>query len=101
MITDAKGQVGGYDTTEAVRKRLAAESRSFKCATCGETNEDIIKASEERAKEMETGDEEVEVPEELNLGFKDEMEAKKNKQQADEDSETAELAEGFADIEKR
>lgn len=95
MVTDARGQVGGYDTTEAVRKRLASESRSFKCATCGETNESIIKASEERAKETETAAEEVQVPEELNLGFKDEMEAKKNKQENDNDSETAELAEGF------
>lgn len=98
METDAQGQLGGYDTTEAVRRRLAGESKSFKCATCGETNENIIKASEQRAKELETFGEEVQVPEELNMGFRDEMESRgagQQQQQALEDEETAELAEGF------
>lgn len=94
MDTDARGQLGGYDTTEAVRKRLAGESLAFKCATCGMTNSEIIKASEERAKESSSSSDEVKIPDELNMGFKDELEANKKKQ-AEEDAEAAEVAEGF------
>ena len=102
METDSKGQLGGLDTTDAVRKRLATESRGWRCSACGgRTNEDIIKECEDaaRAAEAEAGEgsskaNEVEVPPELSMGFKDEME-KKAAAQAVEDAETAELAEGF------
>lgn len=103
METDARGQLGGYDTTEAVRRRYASESPSYRCAACGRTNAEIIRESEELAKQASsTSAQDVQVPEELNMGFRDEMEAAaaKNKEQqqqnqADEDAETAELAEGF------
>lgn len=95
METDARGQLGGYDTTEAVRRRLASESTSYKCPTCGRTNSEIIKESEELAKEASTAAEDVQVPDELNMGFRDEMEASKEERSAEEDKETAELAEGF------
>lgn len=94
METDARGQLGGYDTTEAVRRRLAGDSPSYKCPVCGRTNNEIIKESEELAKEASTAGQDVHVPEELSMGFRDEMEASKKKQ-AEEDEETAELAEGF------
>ena len=102
METDARGQLGGYDTTDAVRRRYASESPSYKCPACGKTNAEIIRESEELAKQTSsTSAQDVQVPEELNMGFRDEMEAaaarnkEQQQQQADEDAETAELAEGF------
>lgn len=117
METDSKGQLGGLDTTDAVRKRLATESRGWRCNGCGgRTNEDIIKECEDaaHAAEAEAGEgssrtKDVEVPPELSMGFKDEMEKKaaaasaagaagasiEATAQAMEDAETAELAEGF------
>ncbi|KAI7784761.1 ubiquitin-conjugating enzyme [Diaporthe eres] len=117
METDSKGQLGGLDTTDAVRRRLATESRGWRCNACGgRTNEEIMKECEEAAKaaEAEAGEgsskaSEVEVPPELSMGFKDEMEKNtaaaaaggsaggsiEATAQAMEDAETAELAEGF------
>ena len=87
--------MGGYDTTDEVRKSLAAESPAFKCSMCNKSNREIIKECEERAK-AEGPSEEVQVPEELNMGFKDEMEAKKKAGESkDEEEEGAQLAEGF------
>lgn len=95
METSAAGQLGGYDTTDEVRKSLAAESPAFKCSMCNKSNREIIKECEERAK-AEGPSEEVQVPEELNMGFKDEMEAKKKAGESkDEEEEGAQLAEGF------
>ncbi|KAH7152532.1 ubiquitin-conjugating enzyme/RWD-like protein [Dactylonectria estremocensis] len=99
METDARGQLGGLETTDAVRQRLASESTTFKCAVCGKTNGEIIKECEERASEASSAAQEVEVPKELNMGWRDEMEAKKkaqaNPEPAADEAETAELAEGF------
>ncbi|KAI5461060.1 ubiquitin-conjugating enzyme/RWD-like protein [Mariannaea sp. PMI_226] len=102
METDARGQLGGLETTDVVRKRLASESSGFKCATCGKTNAEIMKECEERTKESSAAAQEVEIPKELNMGWRDEMEAKKNMTSSEstttiaaDDSESAELAEGF------
>lgn len=101
MVTNAKGQLGGLETTEAVRLRLAAESPAFKCHICQKTNSEIIKECEQRAKEAGTPSDDIEVPEELNMGFKDEMEAsaataKQDGGAKDNGAETtAQLAEGF------
>lgn len=77
METDAHGQLGGYDTTEAVRQRLAGESPSYRCPSCGRTNGEIMKECEERAKEADTDGQEVDIPEELSMGFKDQMASEK------------------------
>lgn len=117
METDPKGQLGGLDTSEAVRKRLAGESRAWRCTGCGgRTNEEIIKECEEAAKAAEAEEggsksKDVEVPTELKLGFRDEMEKAAAAAAAVEggstaaaaaagvagadDAESAELAEGF------
>ncbi|KAF9770049.1 hypothetical protein IL306_012458 [Fusarium sp. DS 682] len=99
METDARGQLGGLETTDAVRQRLANESPAFKCATCGKTNGEIIKECEERAKEASSSAQEVEIPKELNMGWRDEMGAKKENEnkpeETNDDAETAQLAEGF------
>ncbi|KAH6606310.1 hypothetical protein Trco_005463 [Trichoderma cornu-damae] len=81
METDVLGQLGGLETTEAVRRRLAQESGSFKY---------------------------ISVPAELNLGWRDELEAARKGQPSsvcsannspeplqDDGSSESELAEGF------
>ncbi|KAK8136054.1 UBC-like protein [Apiospora sp. TS-2023a] len=81
METDAAGQIGGLNSAEPVRRRLASESRSWTCATCGKSNENIIRDVEaecQRLDEEEEGEkrrkrEEVEIPAELRMGFRDEM----------------------------
>jgi ubiquitin-conjugating enzyme E2 J1 len=105
METDPTGQLGGVDAPDAVRKRLAAESTSFRCGACARTNAEIIAACEEDARrhEEENGGSsaraEVEIPQELRMGFRDEMEKAKAEAQkspeAPNDDEVAELAEGF------
>lgn len=114
METDPKGQLGGLDTSEAVRRRLAGESLAWRCTGCGgRTNEEIIKECEEAAKAAEeeaqaNGESssaikksEVEIPAELKMGFRDEMEkaaadhAKAPGVAGAGDAESAELAEGF------
>ncbi|UNI19179.1 E2 ubiquitin-conjugating enzyme [Purpureocillium takamizusanense] len=111
METDARGQLGGLDTTDAVRRRLAHESGSYACSTCGRTNADLIAESEKRAHEhASSASEEVQVPQELSMGWKDEMQARKDadskatqgpgssatpETRRDDESEGAELAEGF------
>lgn len=124
METDPKGQLGGLDTSDAVRRTLAAQSRAWKCSGgCGgRANEEVMAECEEAARvAAEAADgkvnEEV-VPPELRMGFRDEME--KNSAAAaasaaaagggtsggsgpaaapatiaEADAESAELAEGF------
>ncbi|KAL6911067.1 ubiquitin-conjugating enzyme/RWD-like protein [Trichoderma evansii] len=80
METDVLGQLGGMETTEAVRRRLAQESVSFKCAVCAKSNADIIAECEDRCKENDSLCQEISVPAELNMGWRDELEAAKNDQ---------------------
>ncbi|TRX89540.1 hypothetical protein FHL15_009584 [Xylaria flabelliformis] len=100
METGASGQIGGLDTSDAVRARLAASSRSWRCGVCARTNEEIIAECEERCREAGESSEakEVEVPTELRMVFRDEMEktkASSTQEGVKEDAESAELAEGF------
>ncbi|KAI8627657.1 UBC-like protein [Xylariaceae sp. FL1651] len=107
METGASGQIGGLDTSDAVRTRLAASSRTWRCGVCAQSNEEIIAECEERCREAGESAEtkEVEVPAELRMGFRDEMEKAKAEagkeggagadEGAKEDAESAELAEGF------
>lgn len=109
METDARGQLGGLDTTEDVRRRLARESRSFKCVTCARSNADIISESEKQANEScSLSKNLVQVPTELSMGWRDEMGSRNQRHEGDlashhdrpkvaqdSDSDIAELAEGF------
>lgn len=123
METDAKGQLGGLDTSDAVRRRLAAESGAWRCGVCnaGKTNREIMAEQDEIVRKLDQEEEaadggkrrareEVEVPEELRMGFKDEMEkataaaaveaatavaAREGDAGARMDEESALLAEGF------
>ncbi|OAA52082.1 Ubiquitin-conjugating enzyme/RWD-like protein [Metarhizium rileyi] len=107
METDARGQLGGLDTTEEVRRRLARESRSFKCSICARSNADIISESNKRALESSVSKTDVQVPTELSMGWRDEMGARNQNCRSeatsldtsrvlrDSDSDSAQLAEGF------
>lgn len=81
MEGDAKGQVGGMEMPEKERKRLAEESRQWKCHGCGSrTNECILK--EEGGEGSGDSKGQQVVPEELKFGFRDEM-GKKREEQAE------------------
>ncbi|KAI9845503.1 MAG: hypothetical protein M1837_004842 [Sclerophora amabilis] len=81
MDQEAKGQLGGLDCDEGFRKRLAKESRGWKCSGCGgKTNEEVMREvagdpgeQDKQGKEAQ----EVEIPQELRMGYKDEIGAKK------------------------
>ncbi|KAG5929642.1 hypothetical protein E4U42_005171 [Claviceps africana] len=108
METDARGQLGGLDTTDEVRRRLARESRFYKCPTCARSNIDIICESEKQAAASLSSEcPDVQIPSELSMGWKDEMAARAKADesgsspagqgQASQDGivESAQLAEGF------
>lgn len=75
MEGDAKGQVGGMEMPEKERRRLASESKTWRCQGCGggRSNEDILR--EEGGEAGEGKDNEHVVPEELKFGFRDQMAA--------------------------
>lgn len=105
METDVKGQLGGLEANDQVRRRLADESRTWTCpggCNGGKSNQEIMKGCEEAVRELggETSNlkrEEEKVPEELKLGWRDEMEKKKEAGGTgdSEEEESARLAEGF------
>ena len=73
MDTDARGQLGGMDSSEEVRKRLASQSKNWKCSACGKSNETIMQEQEEYVKEK-GGESMVErVPEELRLAYREDL----------------------------
>lgn len=72
MDTDAKGQLGGMDAGEAVRRKLAKESREWRCGSCGRGNAEVMKEQEDAAA-GEEGRKEEEVPEELRLAFREDL----------------------------
>ncbi|KAL8708453.1 MAG: hypothetical protein Q9220_006677 [cf. Caloplaca sp. 1 TL-2023] len=80
MEGGAQGQVGGMEMGEDERKRLAAESRRWKCQGCGKiTNEEILIEEGKRVQEIEIDGASTkaaikeQVPGELRFGFRDEM----------------------------
>ncbi len=73
MEGGAKGQLGGMEMGEAERKRLAEESRGWRCTACGgKSNEEILDAQGEGGGDG-TVNSKADVPEDLRFGFKDEM----------------------------
>ena len=77
MESDPKGQVGGLDASDAVRRRLAAESGAFVCTGCGgRSNAAILAESAEEERLLgKEDDEKDKVPAELQLVFRDELAA--------------------------
>ncbi|KAH7377436.1 ubiquitin-conjugating enzyme [Cadophora sp. MPI-SDFR-AT-0126] len=72
METDVKGQLGGMECSASEREKIARSTPGWKCSVCAKTNGEIMREAEEAAKE-EGEVEEVEVPKELSMGYKDEM----------------------------
>ncbi|QDS76175.1 hypothetical protein FKW77_007946 [Venturia effusa] len=92
MDIEAKGQVGGLDADEATRKDLAIRSASYTCATCAKTNKAIM---EEQMQELAAlGDnakkQEEEIPKELNLAYREDLQKKVAELQNKEDDPVAE-----------
>jgi ubiquitin-conjugating enzyme E2 J1 len=77
MDTDAKGQLGGMDATDEVRRRLAGQSSVSKCPTCGKSNAEIMKDHDALLRELGTErvEKDVEIPEQLKLSYKKESSA--------------------------
>lgn len=76
MDTDAKGQLGGIECSKEARERMARESGAWKCAGCCKTNAEIMQERAELVKEIEEKEgkrKEEEVPEELRLAYRDEL----------------------------
>jgi ubiquitin-conjugating enzyme E2 J1 len=73
---------------------MAKESRSWKCNSCGASNEKILKQCAEAAEALGVKAD-VEIPKELKMGWKDEMRGAKKEADGADDGESAELAEGF------
>jgi ubiquitin-conjugating enzyme E2 J1 len=76
METDPRGQLGGLDTTDGLRKRMAAESPAFRCLACNKTNREIINECEAAVAETaleERAKTDVAIPPELKMAWKDEM----------------------------
>ncbi|KAB8343094.1 hypothetical protein FH972_022688 [Carpinus fangiana] len=89
MDTDAKGQLGGVDANAQVRARFAAESRGWRCSCAeGKSNEDVMREVEEscRAGDGARRAEEEAVPEELRLGYRDELGKGKEKARSVDDA---------------
>lgn len=88
MDTSAGGQVGGLDSSKAVREKFAVESRAWRCVGCGKTNEEILAEREALCGEEEGDRKEEAVPEELRLAYRDEL-GKKEDQPAEGSSAQA------------
>ena len=78
MESEAKGQVGGVDASVEARMRYARESRGWKCPGCGGRScEDIMKDREKDVEDSGANGDNVEtgetVPEELKLGYREEL----------------------------
>ncbi|KAI9765724.1 MAG: hypothetical protein M1840_007157 [Geoglossum simile] len=69
MEGEARGQVGGMEAGEGLRRKLAGESRSWVCQGCGGRRNDEWVVEGEAVGEGEA----EKVPEELRLGYRDEM----------------------------
>jgi len=94
MDSDAGGQVGGMSTGEEVRRRLARESRGWRCSGCGgRSNEEVMKELAERCAEEGGPKEEEKVPDELRLEFRDQLGKEKEEGNGRDDGKKKEAAE--------
>lgn len=99
METDPKGQLGGLECSESVRRTMASQSRAWKCPSCSKTNLEILTECEKEAAKLapECKKPDEAVPKELKMGWRDEMASSSaGPSTADSrDGESEELAEGF------
>lgn len=97
MDQPSEGQVGGMDMDDVSRRKLADQSRKWKCEECGKTNEEILKGSAEAAAKLVGGQKfEDAVPAELKIGYREDLE-KKGKGKKVEDTPEAAARKARAD----
>ncbi|OQN97443.1 hypothetical protein B0A48_16602 [Cryoendolithus antarcticus] len=86
MDTDAKGQLGGMESSEGVRRRFAEGSGAWRCGSCGKTNVEIMEGQDEAVRLVRGEVKKEVVPEELRLGYREDLgkgvEAGKNNESA-------------------
>jgi ubiquitin-conjugating enzyme E2 J1 len=76
MDTDVKGQLGGIECSKDARERIARDSGKWTCAGCAKSNAEIMKEREKAVKEIEEKEgkrKEEEVPEELRLAYREDL----------------------------
>ncbi|KAI9667395.1 MAG: hypothetical protein M1821_000210 [Bathelium mastoideum] len=75
MDTTASGQLGGLESTESARKKMAAESPAWKCSGCGLSNGEIMKERQDALRQHQNADKgkTEEVPEELKLAYREDL----------------------------
>lgn len=98
METEARGQLGGLETTDDVRRRLAKDSGAWTCTVCAKSNAEIIKDCEEHCQDPDTSTPDVAVPQELKMVWKDEMKPEDSTKEVNATENTledSELAEGY------
>ena len=97
MDTDAKGQLGGMDAGEAVRRKMAKESTEWKCGSCGRVNSEVMKEQEDAAA-GEEGRKEDEVPEQLRLAFREDLGKGKTEEKAEGNGVVVENTDAIAAV---
>ena len=88
MDGDAKGQVGGLDVSEEVRRDYARRSGDWCCEVCGKSNETILGEWRDYCKENgvevgDMGDEKVVSPASKEGGKKDDTDATRQEAQSE------------------
>lgn len=80
MDTDAKGQLGGMDAGEELRRRYAKQSAVHRCAACAKTNAEIMAEQDQavQAAGDEQGDKRELLPPELRLAYREDLKAPQN-----------------------
>ena len=75
MEGGSKGQVGGMNMPDGERRRLAEESKKWRCTGCGSgTNQEILDSHKGEGRRLADDSRSREaIPDELRFGFKDEM----------------------------
>ncbi|KIW03453.1 uncharacterized protein PV09_05223 [Verruconis gallopava] len=106
MDAPAKGQVGGVESDDATRRRLAETSRSFTCQVCGRSNKAILDEQEllakqnEEARDAKRDDDDKDdgdrrndnVPEELRLVYKEDLKPREKSDGAEAEGKEAQAA---------
>lgn len=95
MDTDAQGQMGGLSQPEETRRKLAKDSAAWRCLGCtGKTCAEMIAEAEAAAREAGEDRTEETVPDELRLGYREDIE-KKPTAEASSSASDNKLADAF------
>jgi len=98
MDTNARGQLGGMEASDEVRKRMAGKSVGWKCLVCGKANGDVMREQEEAAKQKGDCDtkNEEQVPGDLRLAYREDLNKTNGQSEALSRTEAASSTHGSA-----